>query len=139
MTHVMYSSLAECGIIYDSRDSSRQLAPSPSLYYSLTHAHRSIGYHNLHPHLLTESDERLMYLRVYDNRDISNCTQVLWFVERLTRPTVSCCAITRTRRTIFTHGTQCVRDVLDPPVSTFSLSLYRHPFLYTLLGLTLLL
>jgi hypothetical protein len=34
------------------------------------------------------------------------------------------------------HGTylttQCVRGVLDPPVSTFSLSLYRHPFLYTL-------
>ena len=28
--------------------------------------------------------------------------------------------------------TQCVRGVLDPPVSEFSLSLYRHPFLYTL-------
>ncbi len=27
---------------------------------------------------------------------------------------------------------QCVRGVLDPPVSVFSLSLYRHPFLYTL-------
>jgi hypothetical protein len=25
-----------------------------------------------------------------------------------------------------------VRGVLDPPVSAFSLSLYRHPFLYTL-------
>jgi hypothetical protein len=25
-----------------------------------------------------------------------------------------------------------MRDVLDPPVSVFSLSLYRHPFLYTL-------
>jgi hypothetical protein len=33
---------------------------------------------------------------------------------------------------MFTHTTQCVRGVLDPPVSGFSLSLYRHPFLYTL-------
>jgi len=33
---------------------------------------------------------------------------------------------------MFTHTTQCMRGVLDPPVSTFSLSLYRHPFLYTL-------
>jgi hypothetical protein len=33
---------------------------------------------------------------------------------------------------MFTHTTQCVRGVLDPPVSAFSLSLYRHPFIYTL-------
>jgi hypothetical protein len=33
---------------------------------------------------------------------------------------------------MFTRATQCVRDVLNPPVSVFSLSLYRHPFLYTL-------
>jgi hypothetical protein len=33
---------------------------------------------------------------------------------------------------MFTRATQCVRDVLDPPVSKFSLSVYRHPFLYTL-------
>ena len=33
---------------------------------------------------------------------------------------------------MFTHTTQCIRGVLDPPVSAFSLSLYRHPFLYTL-------
>ncbi len=33
---------------------------------------------------------------------------------------------------MFTRATQCVRGVLDPPVSAFSLSLYRHPFLYTL-------
>jgi hypothetical protein len=32
----------------------------------------------------------------------------------------------------FQVETQCVRGVLDPPVSAFSLSLYRHPFLYTL-------
>jgi hypothetical protein len=33
---------------------------------------------------------------------------------------------------MFSRATQCVRGVLDPPVSAFSLSLYRHPFLYTL-------
>jgi hypothetical protein len=33
---------------------------------------------------------------------------------------------------MFTRANQCVRGVLDPPVSAFSLSLYRHPFLYTL-------
>jgi hypothetical protein len=33
---------------------------------------------------------------------------------------------------MFTRATQCVRGFLDPPVSAFSLSLYRHPFLYTL-------
>ena len=33
---------------------------------------------------------------------------------------------------MFTRATQCMRDVLDPSVSAFSLSLYRHPFIYTL-------
>jgi hypothetical protein len=33
---------------------------------------------------------------------------------------------------MFNRATQCIRGVLDPPVSVFSLSLYRHPFLYTL-------
>ncbi len=33
---------------------------------------------------------------------------------------------------MFTRATQSVRGVLDPPVSVFSLSLYRHPFLHTL-------
>ncbi len=33
---------------------------------------------------------------------------------------------------MFTHVTQCMWGVLDPPVSALSLSLYRHPFLYTL-------
>jgi hypothetical protein len=33
---------------------------------------------------------------------------------------------------MFTRATQCMRGVLDPPVSAFSLSLYRHPFQYTL-------
>ncbi len=36
---------------------------------------------------------------------------------------------------MYTRATQCVRDVLDPPASAFSLSLYRHPFLYTLFNL----
>ena len=111
--------------VYDSRDSSRQPAPSPSLCYTLTHAHRSIGYRNRNPQPLVDSSARLMYLRVYDNRDSSRqsapspslcyslthahstlptstlititCTQVLWFLERLTRPTVSSGETTRTR------------------------------------------
>ncbi len=33
---------------------------------------------------------------------------------------------------MFTLTTQCIRGVLDPPVSALSLSIYRHPFLYTL-------
>jgi hypothetical protein len=33
---------------------------------------------------------------------------------------------------MFTRATQCERGTLDPPVSVFSLSLYRHPFLFTL-------
>ena len=57
--------------VYDSRDSSRQPAPSPSLCHSLTHAHRSIGYRNLNPQPLADSPARLMYLRVYDSRDSS--------------------------------------------------------------------
>ena len=105
-----------------------QPAPSPSLCYSLTHAHRSIGYRNRNPQPLADSAARLMNLRVYDSRDSSHqsapspslcysfthghstlptptlititCTQVLWFLERLTRPAVSFCETTRTRLTI---------------------------------------
>jgi hypothetical protein len=58
-------------VYIDSRDSSRQPAPSPSLCYLLTHAHRSIGYRNHNPQVLGESAARLMYLRGYDRRDIS--------------------------------------------------------------------
>ncbi len=114
--------------VYDSRDSSRQLAPSPSLYYSLTHVHRSIGYRHRNPQVLVDSASRLMYSRVYDNRDSSHqsapspslhsslthahstlptptlititCTQVLWFLERLTRTEVSFYETTRTSLTI---------------------------------------
>ena len=59
--------------VYDSRVNSHQSdsVPSPSLSYSLIHSHRSIGYRNRNPQLLAESVERLMYLRVYDNRDSS--------------------------------------------------------------------
>jgi hypothetical protein len=113
--------------VYDNRDRSRQPALSPSLCYSLTHAHRSIGYRNHNPQLLTDSSARLMYLLVYDSRVRSHqpalspslcyslthahstlptptlltitCTQV-WFPDRLTRPTVSCCETTRTRLTV---------------------------------------
>ena len=65
--------------VYDNRDSSHQSAPSPSLCYSLTHAHSTLPT----PTLLTIT-----------------CTQVLWFLERLTRSTVSCCETTRTRLTV---------------------------------------
>jgi hypothetical protein len=58
--------------VYDSRDSSRQPVPSPSLCYSLTHAHKSIVYRHRNPKPLTESVTRLMRLRVYDNRDSSH-------------------------------------------------------------------
>jgi hypothetical protein len=114
--------------VYDIRDTSRLPAPSPSLCYSLTHAHWSIGYRNRNPQPLADSAARLMHLRVYDSRDNSHqpapspslyyslthahstlptptlltitCTEVLWFLERLTRPTVSCCVKTRTRLTL---------------------------------------
>jgi hypothetical protein len=110
--------------VYDSRDISHQSVPSPSLHYPLTHAHSSIGYRNRNPQPLSESVARLLHLRVYDSRDSSHqsspspslcyslththitlptstlltitCTQVLWFLESLTRPTVSCCETTRT-------------------------------------------
>jgi hypothetical protein len=56
----------------DSQSCSRKTAPSPSsLFYSLTHSHRSIGYHNI-PQPLTDSVTRLIYLRVYDSRASSS-------------------------------------------------------------------
>ena len=114
--------------VYDSRVSSHQSSPSPSLCYSVTYAHRSIGYCNRNPQSLAEYAARLMYLRVYDSRDSFHqpapspslcyllthahstpptptlltitCTQVLWFLERLTWPTVSCCVTTNSRLTV---------------------------------------
>ncbi len=114
--------------VYDNRDRSCQRSPSPSLSYSLTHTHRSTGYRIRNPQSLSESTVRLIYRRVYNNRDRphqcapspSLCyslthehstlptptlltitfTQVLWFLERLSRTTVSCCVTTRTRFTV---------------------------------------
>ena len=113
---------------YSKSDRRVARAPALSPCSSLTHAHRSIGYRNRNPQPLAESAARLMYLRVYDSRDSSHqsapspsvfyslthahstlptptlltitYTQVLWFLERLTRPTVSCCETTRTRLTV---------------------------------------
>ena len=42
------------------------------LFYSLTHAHSSIGYHTSNPQPLADSAARLMHLRVYDSRDSSH-------------------------------------------------------------------
>jgi hypothetical protein len=149
--------------VHDNRDNSHQTTPSPSPSYPLTHTYRSIGYRNHNPQPLTESVTRLMHLRVYDCRDRSHqsvpspslyysfththntlptptlltitCTQVLWFLERLTRPTVSYWVTTKTSLTVclpVTNSTQRMWDVLHPSVSAFSLPLYRHPFIYTL-------
>ncbi len=57
---------------YSKSDCRVTLVPPLSPCSSLTHAHRSIGYHNRNPQSLAESVTRLMYLRVYDNRDRSN-------------------------------------------------------------------
>jgi hypothetical protein len=61
--------------VYDNRDSSHQSAPSPSLCSSLTHAHSTLPT----PTLITIT-----------------WTQVLWFLECLTRTAVSFCETTRT-------------------------------------------
>jgi hypothetical protein len=69
----MYSRVYDSvSVVYDSRDSSWKPVSSPSVWYSLTHPHRSIGYRNRNPQPLTESVVRLIYLRVYDNRDTSS-------------------------------------------------------------------
>ena len=60
--------------VYDSRDISRQPVPSPSLSYSFTQGHRSIGYRHHPPQPLSDSSTRLMYLRVYDSRVSSHQT-----------------------------------------------------------------
>jgi hypothetical protein len=65
--------------VYDSRVSSHQPTPSPSLSYLLTHTHRTLP----SPTLITFTS-----------------TQVLWCLQSLTRLTVSSCETTRTRVTI---------------------------------------
>ena len=68
---IHYTPVSSLLCVYnDNRDISCKITTSPSLCYSLTHAHRSIGYRNpTQP--LAESVTRLMHLRVYDNRDSS--------------------------------------------------------------------
>ena len=56
---------------YSKSDSRLARAPVLSPCYSLTHAHRFIGYRNRNPQPLADSPARLMYLRVYDSRDSS--------------------------------------------------------------------
>ncbi len=78
--------------------------PTFSPHSSFTLTHRSIG---CNPQTLTESDRRLIHLRVYDSRHNSrqsepspSWTQVLWFLEYLVKTTVSCSVTTRTRITV---------------------------------------
>jgi hypothetical protein len=90
----------------DSADSARPLhhsksdsrlarAPALSPCYSLTHAHRSIGYRNRNPQPLSDSSARLMYLRVYDRRDTS----------RQPAPSPSLCySLTHVHRSIGYHN-----------------------------------
>ena len=56
---------------YSKSDSRLARAPVLSPCYSLTHAHRFIGYRNRNPQPLADSPARLIYLRVYDSRDSS--------------------------------------------------------------------
>ena len=78
----------------DSVDSTRPLhysksdhrvarAPALSPCSSITHAYRFIGYRNRNPKPLTDSDTRLITLPTTTLLVIT-CTQVLWFLERLT-------------------------------------------------------
>ena len=92
---------------YSKSDRRVARAPALSTCSSLTHAHRSIGYRNRNPQPLPDSAARLMHLLTHAHRTLPTptlitirCTQVLWFLERLTRSTVSCCETTRTRITI---------------------------------------
>ncbi len=57
---------------YSTSDSRLARVPVLSPCYSLTHAHRSIGYRKRNPQPLSDSTARLMYLRVYDSRDSSH-------------------------------------------------------------------
>jgi hypothetical protein len=90
---------------------------TPSLCYSLTHAHRSIGYRNI-PQPLADSAARLMYLRVYDSRasfskpapSPSSLYYSLTLAHSIHPPTPP--TPTATRLTIIsTRATQCMRGV----------------------------
>jgi hypothetical protein len=83
----------------DSRDSSCKTAPSPSLWHSLTHAHRSIGYRNIHQ-ALSESVANLMYLRVYASRD-SSC--------KIAPSPSLCCSLTSSHSTYRVKGSYLLK------------------------------
>jgi hypothetical protein len=83
------------------------------------------------PQPLSESVTRLMHLRVYDSRDNSHQSvpsPSLYYSHTHTTPSPH----PRSSRSHFTLTTQCMCGVLDRSVSSFSLSLYRHPLIYTL-------
>jgi hypothetical protein len=89
---------------------------SPSLWYSITHARRSIGYRHSIPHPLVESTVRLMYLRVYDTRD-SSCkpepSPSLWY------------SLTHAHRCIGYHTTPSVWEVsISSTLKLMYLSVY---------------
>ncbi len=80
---------------YSKSDRRAVRAPALSPLSSLTHTHRCIGYSNRNPQPLTESSTRLMYLRVYDNRDTS----------RQSAPSPSLCySLTHAHRSIGYHN-----------------------------------
>jgi hypothetical protein len=98
--------------VYDSRDISHHPTPSPSLSYSLTHPHRSIGYRNRNPQLLTESVVRLMYLRVYGSRDRSSQVVI--------SPSLSS-SLTYTHRSIGHRNHKALNSLHPPrPYTTYS-------------------
>ena len=106
-----------------NRDNSIQSAPSPYLWYSLTHVHRSIGYHNRNPQSLCESVGRLMYLRVYDSRDTS-CKSApspsLWHSlthAHITLPTSTVTPHSSRSHVLRSFGFLCVWSGLHPPAS----------------------
>ncbi len=148
----MYSRVYDSvSVVYDSRDSSWKPVSSPSVWYSLTHPHRSIGYRNRNPQPLTESVVRLIYLRVYDNRDTSSkpgpslsvCSSLKH--AHITLPTTSSndhmhfhvqgSTKTQTQTFVYIDDVPVPSHTHSPitsPLLTLSLSLHRHPFLYIL-------
>jgi hypothetical protein len=93
---------------YSKSDSRLARAPVLSPSYSLTHAHRFIGYRNRNPQPLTDSSARLIYLRVYDNRDSS----------RQPAPSPSlCCSLTHAHRSIGYRNRNLITQLPHRPPS----------------------
>ncbi len=80
---------------YSTSDRRVLRAPTFSPHSTLTLSHWSIGYRNHNPQTLTEWSTRLMYLRVYDSRDISR--------HPVPSPSLSY-SITRAQRSICYHN-----------------------------------